>query len=473
MGRTKFKTHVRIVAVFVWAISLACAKILKDTFLVDPASFWQTSQILLIYLSVPIFFIWLTLDIPFGLPAILVSSVFTILLFSGNIAMYAILFFFIAAYFGHKLNGIFETKVKNLEVDNEKMEEKLNLLHQGIKAQENDNSRIRNSLQKISHLKNIIEDYSQALSTDDITESIVQNSFELLKNANRVLLYMVDTEQHELKLVKSKKRDTSFVIKAKKGDVFDRWVLRHRMPLLVNDIKRDFRFSTKEELDKGFNSLISSLLISEHKILGVLRVDSTETSKFTQSDLRFLDIIAGLSSVSLQNSMLYERVEDLAIHDSLTGLYVHKYFVERLEEEVKRSLRNNMDLSLLMLDLDNFKIYNDEHGHNAGDLVLKHVASTIKAFTGSGDIIARYGGEEFTVLLLGRDKKAAEEIAQKIRRSISETPLVLRRKKTPMTVSIGVATCPSESRIANEFLRLVDSRLYKAKEKGRNKVCAK
>ena len=380
-----------------------------------------------------------------------------------------LLLLFIASFITYLLNRIFQRKRKILEVDSEKIDEELNLLADEIKSVENANLRMRSSLERITHLKHMVEDYSQTLSEEDILDSVIKNSSELFKDATRVLLYLVDTEKQELKLVRSRKRELAFLVKAKKGDVFDRWVLKHRIPLLVEDIYKDFRFSP-EELDWGFNSIISASLASEHKVLGILRIDSKDKNKFTQSDLRFLDIIADLSSVSLQNAILYKKIEELAIHDSLTGLYVQKYFVERLKNEVKSSLRNNMDICLLMLDLDNFKAYNDKYGHTAGDLVLKHISSILKSFAKPGDIVSRYGGEEFILLLLNKGKDAGAKIAESIRQKINKTPLVLRRKKTKLTVSIGVASCPSEEKMADELLRLADSRLYRAKKEGKNRV---
>lgn len=380
-----------------------------------------------------------------------------------------LLLLFIASFITYLLNRIFQRNRKSLEIDSEKIDEELNLLADEIKSVENANLRMRSSLERITHLKHMVEDYSQTLSEEDILDSVIKNSSELFKDATRVLLYLVDTEKQELKLVRSRKRELSFSIKAKKGDVFDRWVMKHRLPLLVEDIYKDFRFSP-EELDQGFNSIISASLTSEHKVLGILRIDNKDKNKFTQSDLRFLDIIADLSSVSLQNAILYKKIEELAIHDSLTGLYVHKYFVERLKDEVKSSLRNNMDICLLMLDLDDFKAYNDKYGHTAGDLVLKHISSILKSFTKPGDIVSRYGGEEFTLLLLNKGKDAGAKIAESIRQKINKTPLVLRREKTKLTVSIGVASCPSEEKMADELLRLADSRLYRAKKEGKNRV---
>lgn len=473
MGQTRVKTFIGLISFLAWILLLIFCKTLKSAISLDPAHFSQTSRILLLYLNIPVFFIWASLGLVFGLVSTFVTSLSLIFLFERTIYILPVMSLIIISAVGYKLNRTFRDSTNNLDLDKELIDEEVNLLIAEIKSEENNNLRMRNSLEKITHLKSVVEDYSQMLSEEDILDSITGNSFKLFKGANRVLLYLVDTEKQELKLMRSKKRGITFPIKAKKGDVFDRWVLKQRRPLLVEDIHKDFRFSSEEKLDEGFNTLIDAPLTSEHNVLGVLRIDSREKGKFTQSDLRFLDIITDLSSVSLQNTLLYKKVENLAIHDSLTGLYVHKYFIERFKDEIKGSLRNNIDISLLMLDLDNFKDYNDKYGHNAGDLILQHVASILKSFSQPGDIISRYGGEEFALLLLNKGKSAAVELAEKIRKKIGGTPLVLRREKTKITVSIGVASCPREAKITEEFLMLADSRLYKAKKKGRNMVWAK
>ena len=473
MGHTKIKTFTGAIFLLIWLFCLLLVKPLKNTYLIDPLYLRETAKILLLYLSIPIFVVWLGLGISFGLPVSLATALFIMLNFESEITIFPILSFMVISFLGYRLNKTFQTEAKSLEVDIEKIDIESNLLSDKVKVETNDNSRIRSSLKKISHLKNVIEKYSGILYTEDILGSIADNCFELFNEADRVLLYLVDTEKQELNLVRSKRKNATSQVKAKKGDVFDRWVLKHRMPLIAEDIHKDFRFSPKKEIDQDTGSLISAPLTTEHKILGILRIDSTFAHKFNQSDIRFLDIIGDLSAVCLQNAFLYKKVQDLAIHDSLTSLYVHKYFKERLTNEAKRSLRSDSDLSLLMLDLDKFKDYNDKYGHNAGDLVLKHVASIVASFLGPGDIAARYGGEEFSVLLANADKASAGKIAENIKKKISQTPLVLRREKTKITVSIGVATLPTEAKTPEDLLSRADTRLYKAKENGRNRVCVK
>jgi diguanylate cyclase (GGDEF)-like protein len=472
MGHAKLKTSISVASLIAWIFLLFFVKYLKTTFDLDEIRFQETVRILLLYFNIPILFIWLLSSAAFALPATLLTSLFIALSFRNGIFIFPIISFAVTSFVGYRLNSSLAGEKKRLEVDIEKSYEEFNLLKDTIISAEKDNMRMRDSLKRITYLKNVIEDYGQTLSEEEILDSITKNTFELFTEADRVLLYLVDTEKQELVLVRSKKK-TSGIIKAKKGDIFDRWVLKHRMPLLVEDTRNDFRFSIKEKLDENSTSIISTPLTSEQKIVGVLHIGSAKRKKFTQSDLRLLNIIADLSSISLQNATLYKKVENLAVHDDPTGLYVHNYFVERLNQESKRSVRSGKDFSMLILDLDHFKTYNDSYGHNAGDLALKHVSSILESFARPGDILCRYGGEEFALLLLNSEKDAAYEIAEKIREKISRTPLVLRQEKTKVTVSIGIAACPSETKTHKELLALADSRLYKAKQEGRNRVCAK
>ncbi|MCK4462703.1 MAG: GGDEF domain-containing protein, partial [Candidatus Omnitrophica bacterium] len=116
--------------------------------------------------------------------------------------------------------------------------------------------------------------------------------------------------------------------------------------------------------------------------------------------------------------------------------------------------------------------YNDKYGHTAGDLVLKHISRILTEDLHGGDIAARYGGEEFALILVNKDKAEAIALSDRLRRRIENTPIILRRKKTNITISVGIATSPPDSSLVEDLLRDADRRLYKAKEKGKNQVCA-
>lgn len=162
----------------------------------------------------------------------------------------------------------------------------------------------------------------------------------------------------------------------------------------------------------------------------------------------------------------------MAIHDGLTGLYTKGYFIERLRDESKRAINQLKTVSLLMVDIDYFKKYNDEFGHTAGDIVLKNLGDCLLDFAKDYPpcLISRFGGEEFCVLLSGRDKHSAALIAQSLLEKIKNMKLILRRQEINITVSIGVASLPGDAVEEEDLIRAVDNAMYEAKNKGRNKV---
>ncbi|MGB9627747.1 MAG: diguanylate cyclase [Thermodesulfobacteriota bacterium] len=162
----------------------------------------------------------------------------------------------------------------------------------------------------------------------------------------------------------------------------------------------------------------------------------------------------------------------LSYTDDLTGIYNHRFFIQQLTLEVERQKRYSQPLSLLMIDIDHFKYYNDSNGHLAGDQVLKAIAILIQHGVRQTDIVARYGGEEFTAILTNARKEMAFEIAERIRRSIAEThfPNEKAQPGGDLTVSIGVATFSPPLSTLTDLIREADRALYQAKKRGRNRV---
>jgi diguanylate cyclase (GGDEF)-like protein len=206
-------------------------------------------------------------------------------------------------------------------------------------------------------------------------------------------------------------------------------------------------------------------------LLGILRLDYTGPNFYSQDDLWFLVTICELGAVALENGELFQKTQDLAIHDELTSLFTKGYFLERLREEYKRSIRQDRVFSLLMLDIDYFKKYNDRFGHTAGDIVLKALSDSIcEGLKDLSPIVSRFGGEEFCVILPGLDKKGAYKIAEDIRRRIEKATVILRRQQTTVSVSIGVASFPDDAKDEDALILKADKAMYKAKQEGRNRV---
>lgn len=187
------------------------------------------------------------------------------------------------------------------------------------------------------------------------------------------------------------------------------------------------------------------------------------TKPLNTSEIRIIVGRAIEKFLLLSSDMEKKYYAELAMLDGLTGLYNRRYFKELINMEFTRLKRYTTDLSLLMIDIDNFKDYNDTHGHPAGDEILKKAAEVFKNSLREADIVCRYGGEEFLAMLLQTDKKGAGLVAERLR---MQSSLYL-----PLTISIGVATYPGDGQNIDSLIEKADAALYKAKQTGKNKVC--
>ncbi len=176
-------------------------------------------------------------------------------------------------------------------------------------------------------------------------------------------------------------------------------------------------------------------------------------------------------TLSLRNAVTYEQLQHLAANDPLTGVYNRRFGMVRLKEEYNRSVRGNLPLGVLMVDIDHFKSVNDTYGHTIGDKILFNMTRVAKLALREGDILLRYGGEEFMVIMPGASRQDSEFVADRLRRMVEESSAQHGDQQISVTVSIGVVSCP-ETDVTDESKLIVfaDNALYEAKEKGRNRV---
>ncbi len=393
------------------------------------------------------------------------------------IGLAAILLYLFPLYLG--LNK----KQAEVVLQSQNLEEKRNLVEAEIKEEKLFIKSLREKIALYGELKVLTERLSQCLSINDTSTALSEEANKLFGEKDRtMILYLFHSSRREpngrtgdLGISSAYKGQMRANLKEKKGDLYDQSVMRIMQPLLIEDTKRDYRFDEEKmagQETRPVRSLMSVPLMIGKKLLGVLRMDSPHERDFTTDDLRFLTTIADLGAVAIENAQLYERLEQLAIKDSLTGLYLRRYLLERLSVEVSRQMRRKGEMSFLMFDLDKFKQYNDEFGHVAGDIVLRTVSMVLAdCFRQPGDLVCRYGGEEFCVLMPDCPKTKAVELAEELRKTIAEQTVVLRRKKTRITVSVGVASFPKDAMNPRELIHKADLALYQAKEKGRNQVC--
>lgn len=167
----------------------------------------------------------------------------------------------------------------------------------------------------------------------------------------------------------------------------------------------------------------------------------------------------------------HDEIYRMTTMDGLTQVHNRRYFDEQIDRELSRSRRYERVLSLVMMDIDHFKQINDQHGHLAGDYVLKQLASTVRTRIRREDVFARYGGEEFAVILPEIDLKSAKQFAEKVRQLVAKQHFSFDKQHIPVTLSLGVAVLKPEHREAGDLVRAADEKLYEAKTGGRNRVC--
>jgi two-component system cell cycle response regulator len=208
--------------------------------------------------------------------------------------------------------------------------------------------------------------------------------------------------------------------------------------------------------------------LKARKVQGLVAAGRDEP--FSPEEAELFRIFALQGEAALRNVLLFEEVKSLAIRDGLTGLYNYRHFREVLAHQAEVSRRYGWPLSLLFLDIDNFKIINDTWGHPEGDLVLKALANFLQTHVRQADVLCRYGGEEFVALLPQTSWDQAHHMAERLREGIAHTPISLSSGDIHITVSIGGAT-RTASMDGHDLVKAADAALYKAKQSGKNRVC--
>lgn len=244
-------------------------------------------------------------------------------------------------------------------------------------------------------------------------------------------------------------------------------ILVFREPLLCADIQKH------KELVGIFEGIpVRALfifpIVVDGEVAGSLLISADHNYILPESETQILTNIATQAGVALQNLANINQVKQQADTDGLTGLYNRRYFNEKIEESVSRTKEDGGYLSLIMMDVDNFKKYNDTFGHPAGDKLLKIVAGVVSEAVREGDIVARYGGEEFVVILKNTSRETALQIGERIRISVANIPS--GTLKSPITISLGVGTLPDHASDRNSLLEFADQSLYYSKQSGKNRV---
>jgi len=334
--------------------------------------------------------------------------------------------------------------------------------------------RLREEVGRRTRVSNAVERFNASLKnidTDDFWANLMRVSAELMQ-AERSSLLIFDEKDNSL-TVKAAVGATADRIRnqsEKIGERVARLVLQNGKPVVVGDTRTIGLQPAPSDWKYKTNSFISYPFSVGDRRVGVLNItDKADGAAYGEADLELLNAIAPQVAVLIDRAGLKSKAgefQQLSVTDGLTDLLNRRYLEERLAEEIKRSNRYGYPMSFMMIDVDNFKSYNDAFGHAAGDQALKMVADCFRETLRSADIAARYGGEEFSILLPQTTLIEAETIAERLREHIEVTEFPHRQ----VTVSIGIAGCCLELNSAHELIVAADNALYEAKRKGRNNV---
>ncbi len=246
------------------------------------------------------------------------------------------------------------------------------------------------------------------------------------------------------------------------GEVFI--VFRER--LKKNVAIEDCRFVKPETNSSGMSGYELFPLKVDKELIGHLAIKGLKPEDKDKFDILFNQLLLVLNRVRL-----YAKIEELAITDSLTGVFLRRYFQEKLKDEINRCNKFNLEFVFLMLDLDHFKSYNDRYGHLVGDVLLNAVARIIKNNVRQIDVVARYGGEEFSIILPETDRQQAEYVSLRLRQAIEKERIRAYDEVLQITVSIGGSLFPQDAKDTQLLIDNADRALYRAKQAGRNRVC--
>ncbi len=310
---------------------------------------------------------------------------------------------------------------------------------------------------------------------DTLYQSIVDVSSKLVR-AERVSLMLPEAKKGELliKAVRGMNKAIARNIRITVGAGIAGSVFERGKPLIVSDIER--HLSTQRGPTYRTGAFISMPLKIGNEAIGVLNfADRTDRDVFSKADMVFLNYFVSYVSIVIKGAQYYQMSEEmrtLSITDSLTGLFNRRYFDERLFEELQRAVRYDAKFSLAIMDVDDFKLFNDSEGHLAGDKVLNAIAEISRESLRSIDIIARFGGEEFAIIMPQTDREEAFLVAERVRKNIRElVPATWKNfPRECLTVSMGVATLPADCKDAKTLINNVDKALYRAKMQGKDRT---
>ena len=328
------------------------------------------------------------------------------------------------------------------------------------------------TLQNLSLLYSIGKAMNYISDLKNLLQYILGKAIEVtFAEKGSLMLYDMETDQLNIRVLAGME-DSTFQDQVNNNEIVCRSfkpgegiagrVYMTAKPIVVNDIKEDDIFIDSEK--SYVRSIACIPMVVFNDVIGVINVTNKRHGQaFTDEDVEMLKAVADQAAVAINKAQLW----DMAVTDSLTGLFVRRYFLVKLQEELHRAERYNNILSVVLADLDRFKNINDTYGHDAGDRALKTIGKFLQQNIRDVDVVARYGGEEFVIMIPEAANDAALILAERLRTQMSELKI---EDLPPITISLGIATYPNDGSDIDDLVKKADAAMYAAKRAGRNRV---
>jgi len=250
-------------------------------------------------------------------------------------------------------------------------------------------------------------------------------------------------------------------------------VIESRQPLVIPDV-RSSPIWKPTPTTQWVRSHVKAPIVVDGEVVGTINLHSKTPNFYTDTHAENLKIFANQVAIAARNARIFQEVEYAAAHDALTGLSNRRKFMLDAEKELKRAARHQFSISLIIMDIDHFKKINDTFGHPAGDSVLIHLGQILTKEIRAYDLVGRYGGEEFILFMPETSLKTAALIAERIRKNIASTPIMVDGHSISLTISMGLVSNDAAKEQDFEFmLKQADALLYQAKQAGRNRIVNK
>ncbi len=335
-----------------------------------------------------------------------------------------------------------------------------------ISVLENTMDKRQRAVRELAILNELMGFVTSEVNLDVILKNFVSRTCDLIKSEYcAAIIFEPETFKPNVFVTKEEIHDPLTIHMDPEG--FFKKLLKDMVPL-KNSLQLDNRmqYIRIPELNLEVRDILAVPLIFSDSLSGALILANKLEGSYSQEDE---DVLMDFVFQAFQTIAMHEEIRSLAVTDGLTGLNNHRHFQERLTQEVELANRYKKNLSLLILDIDHFKTFNDVYGHQVGDLVLKAIASIIVEQARKTDFTARYGGEEFVVIMPETGYEGAKILAERLRKKITETPFTLPEgDKALVTVSAGFASIPENTQDKIQLIEMADKAMYSAKEHGRN-----